>query len=526
MSSSSELHHQRRSSIPTEGVAPPQARLDKKMSQLLHGHDLLDASAHYERKTKIICTLGPSSCSVEQVINLLESGMNVARFNFSHGSHKSHYDVLENVREAMRLSGKSCAIMLDTKGPEIRTGLLPQGKPVTLQAGQTLTILCAADFETFIGDVNTINVDYQNLYNVVSIGSVVKIDDGLIVTRVLSIDSDNKSLVVRVENSAELGQRKGVNLPGTPVDLPSVTDRDKADLLFAAEHQYDLIAASFTRKAEDIQVMRQVMGEKGKNIKIIAKIESQEGLDNFDGILEAADGIMVARGDLGVEIPIQKVWIAQKMMIRKCVVAGKPVITATQMLESMINNPRPTRAEASDVANAVFDGTDCVMLSGETAKGDYPCEAIQTMGSICKTAELALDYSALFLSTVQLTTKPIYRSEVIASSAVKASLDLDSSAIIVLTETGSSARFVSKYKPKAPIILLTCNEVTAKQALVLRGVFPIVVERDNDETLFKIGMEFGKTRGWVKTGDNVVLVSGLQAGVAGATNMMKVVDVE
>jgi len=480
------------------------------------------------RKTKITCTLGPSSSTIDQIAELILSGMNVARLNFSHGSHESHLQVVENVRAAMEKAGRKCALMLDTKGPEIRTGLLTDGKAIILKSGSELLIWTSKDYNIFVGNSSEICVDYRNLSAVVQVGSIVKIDDGLIVTKVSAVNHSEGWIKVLITNTAEMGQRKGVNLPGSPVDLPAVTPRDKLDLVFAAENGLDLIAASFARDAAGIREIRAILGEKGKNIKIISKIESQQGLDNFDDILRESDGIMVARGDLGVEIPIQKVCMAQKMMIRKCNLAGKPVITATQMLESMVSNPRPTRAEATDVANAVFDGSDCVMLSGETAKGDYPFLACSTMAKICRSTELVIDHEAAFSTMVYFTTKPINRAEAITSSAVKAAMDLDVAAIIVLTESGSSARFVSKYRPSMPIIMITRDSQIYRQHLVVRGIWPLLIsDVQEHEELVARGIAFAKQQEWIPKNKpaSVILVSGMVAGQTGTTDTMKVIDV-
>jgi len=482
-----------------------------------------EKTTEISRKSKIVCTIGPKSQSVEKLSQLLHAGMNVARMNFSHGDHEYHLTTIENVHEACKITNRLCAILLDTKGPEIRTGKLKGGQPVQLQAGQELTILTNTDAK-FQGDNQTIAMDYVNLWKVVKPGSIIKIGDGLIVCQVVTTQPHTVKVIV--QNTAKLGEKKGVNLPGSPVDLPAMTQRDIDDLLFGVKHGVDFIAASFTRQAQDVIEMRKVLGEAGKNIKIISKIENQQGLDNFDSILAETDGIMVARGDLGVEIPIQKVCTAQKMMIRKCNIVGKPVITATQMLESMITNPRPTRAEAADVANAVFDGTDCVMLSGETANGDYPVEAVETMAKICRTAEAAIDYSSVFINMMQLTKTPLPRPEAITSSAVKAALDLVAPLILCLTETGSSARFLAKYKPSVPVLTATPVEQTARQCLVSRALFPIVVQRDLTESqLFNQMTSFAKNEGWVKTGSPIVFVSGV-GGLAGSTNTLKIIEVQ
>ena len=359
-------------------------------------------------------------------------------------------------------------------------------------------------------------------------GALVKIADGLIVCTVQSTDPTNCTVQCTVNNSGKIGQRKNVNLAGTEVDLPGITAKDKLDLQFAVDNEYDIIAASFTRDAQTVRDIRELLGERGRYIKIICKIENHQGLDNFDDILRESDGIMVARGDLGVEIPIQKVCMAQKMMIRKCNLASKPVITATQMLESMIENPRPTRAEATDVSNAVFDGSDCVMLSGETAAGAYPVEAVTMMAKICRTAELAIDYSAAFNTMVYFTKKPISRAEAITSSAVKAADDLDAQCIIVLTETGSSGRYVSKYKPSCPVVVVTPSDQTYRSCLLSRSLYPLTVdssvEYDHDQ-LVKAGMAYAKKNKWISKGGQVIVVSGIALGVQGSTNMLQVIDV-
>lgn len=490
------------------------------------------------RKTKIVCTIGPKTSDVDSLVALMNAGMNVARMNFSHGTHESHLGVINNVRAAAKQAEVICAIMLDTKGPEIRTlklktrtitnvhGVEEESATVVLAKGQTLTILCGPQPDDFRGDAETIALDYANLPKVVAPGSAIKIDDGLICCEVVRCDDDR--VTVTVLNDAELGQNKGVNLPGTVVDLPAMTEKDKRDLLFGLEHGVDAIAASFTRKAEDVVNMRALLGDKGANIKIICKIENQEGLDNFGEILAEADGIMVARGDLGVEIPIQKVALAQKMMIEKCNIAGKPVITATQMLDSMIYNPRPTRAEVTDVANAVFDGTDCVMLSGETAKGAYPVQAVTLMSQICATSEQSIAYDDAFATIVAAVKRStINRTESITSSAVRAAADLHAPCIVVLTETGTSARFVSKYVPSMPVITLTGSEQTARTAMFSRALFPIVIElHQDDRVLLERALSIAQEQHWVSAGDQIILVSGVTRGKSGGTNTMQVMTAE
>jgi len=478
------------------------------------------------RKTKIIATIGPKSQAVETLCALLKAGMNVARLNFSHGDHEYHEITVKNVREACRITGKICALLLDNKGPEIRTGKMKDnganGPVWMLKAGQTLEIICGAD-PSFRGDDKAISIDYKNLPKVVQPGHQIKIGDGLVVCIVDRVEGDR--VFVTVTNTAEISNHKGCNLPNSKVDLPALTPRDEEDLRFAVKHKLDIIAASFTRSADDIVTIRKILGDEGAYIKVIAKIENQQGLDNFDHILEKADGIMVARGDLGVEIPIQRVCMAQKMMIRKCNILGKPVVTATQMLESMVSNPRPTRAEATDVANAVFDGTDCVMLSGETAKGEYPIEAVKVMSQICHAAEQAFDYDSFFISMVHHSKRRMNKAEAIAASAVKTASDLDVPLIVVLTETGSTGRAVAKYKPPQPVLVLTTSEPTARQCMISRALWPVIVpEQATDEETLAYGFELSKKKKWIVAGDEIVIVSGLKHGVTGATNSLRVLS--
>lgn len=473
--------------------------------------------------TKIVCTIGPPTRDTTSLARLMEAGMNVVRCNFSHGDHEYHAGVIENARTVMRDTKRLCAIMLDTKGPEIRTCLLKDGKDVLLARGNQFTLLVD---QSVVGDETRVAVQYPNMPNVLTPGNIVLIDDGLISLRVDEVAPD--SVLCTVLNDGMLGQRKGVNLPGVVVDLPAVTEKDIADIRFGVRQGVDFIAASFVRNAAAVQLIREVLGEDGSHIKIISKIENQEGLNNFDEILEMSDGIMVARGDLGVEIPIEQVALAQKMMIRKCNLAGKLVITATQMLESMVSNPSPTRAEASDVANAVFDGSDCVMLSGETAKGDYPVEAVTIMAGICREAEDNIDYLKAFhairdsLSYISLSI-----SEAVASSAVKAAFDLNASLVIVFTETGNTARFVAKYRPRCPILCITSDEQVARQSLTSRGLLPLLVgsTRGQDSLVYR-AVQVAKKLKMCKMGDIVVATGGAKEGVAGLTNNLKVLMVD
>jgi pyruvate kinase len=468
---------------------------------------------------QVICTIGPKTVPI--IGKLVEAGMNVARLNFSHGSHEYHAGVIAKLREYLAQSRRMAGIMLDTKGPEIRSGKLVGGAEFEVSAGDEITL--TSDY-AHLGDRRMIAQSYKDLPTSVSEGSEILMDDGLLGLTVIRVDG---SLVVcRVKNDGVIGETKGINLPGAKVRLPALTEKDKSDLKFGCEQQVDMVAASFIRKASDVEDIRAFLAANGgASIKVIAKIENQEGLENFDEILDAADAIMVARGDLGVEIPIELVSIAQKMMISKCNIAGKAVVTATQMLESMIKNPRPTRAESTDVANAVFDGSDCVMLSGETAKGLYPIEAVSTMVGICREAEAALDYNAQFTNLRASLRKRggLSVTETITSSAVKTAYDLSAAVILCLTESGTTAQMVCKYRPKCPVVCVTSNETSARQLLIRRGAFPLVVgSMLGTESLIARCLVRATSAGLCKKGDMVVLISGMREGVSGSTNIMRV----
>merc|ERR1719199_1815651 len=441
----------------------------------------------FTKGTHIVCTLGPSTRSVEECEALLNAGMSVARFNFSHGSHDYHQETLDNLRAACKIVGRVCGILLDTKGPEIRTGFLEDGNPVHLEVGQEVTI--TTDYEKK-GNNTMIAMSYKKLAEDVKKGSVILVADGSISLEVLSTDPKNGTVQAKCLNTAMLGERKNVNLPGVIVDLPTLTEKDIEDLTqWGVPNEIDLVAASFVRKGSDLDYIRSILGPKGRYVKIISKVENHEGISNFDDILEKSDAIMVARGDLGMEIPTEKIFLAQKLMIQKCNLAGKPVVTATQMLESMTKSPRPTRAEATDVANAVLDGTDCVMLSGETAAGSYPIQAVQVMSKICREAEASIDYHSLFKAIMKRTPLPMTPLESLASSAVRTAHKVQASLIVVLTRGGATARLVAKYRPTVPILtvvvpVLTTDNLTwqcsseapARQCLMSRGLSPILAE--------------------------------------------------
>ncbi|XP_053539786.1 pyruvate kinase PKLR [Ictalurus punctatus] len=489
------------------------------------------------RNTGIICTIGPASRSVLKLQAMVKAGMNIARLNFSHGTHEYHRESIRNIREAVEsltsdpLTYRPVAIALDTKGPEIRTGLvrgLVDGE-VKLERGSLVKVV-TADAERNVTDGSRVWVDYPDLSCVVKSGGTIYIDDGLISLTVLHIGDG--WVETRVESGGILCSHKGVNLPGAElVNLPAVSERDKADLQLGVDEGVDIVFASFIRCAEDVRSVRRTLGPSGAKIKVISKVENRQGVQNFDEILKESDGVMVARGDLGIEIPAEKVFIAQKMMIGRCNSAGKPVICATQMLESMVYNARPTRAESSDVANAVLDGADCVMLSAETAKGRYPVEAVSMMHSICREAEAALFHQRVFEDLRRLTPLSSDPTEVTAIGAVESSFKCSAGAIIVLTTSGRSAHLLSRYRPRCPIIAVTRNAQMARQSQLLRGIFPAIFQdppakvwADDVDNRVTFGMDIGKARGFFKPGDMVIIVTGWSPG-SGHTNIMRAVTV-
>ncbi|MDX1303447.1 pyruvate kinase PykF [Photobacterium sp.] len=466
------------------------------------------------KKTKIVCTIGPKTESKEMLTKLANAGMNVMRLNFSHGNFEEHGQRIDNLREVMTETGMPLAILLDTKGPEIRTIKLENGNDFALVAGQEFTF--TTDI-SIVGNQDRVAVTYPGFAKDLVKGNIILVDDGLIEMEVLA--TTETEVKCKVLNNGDLGENKGVNLPGVSVKLPALSEKDKADLKFGCEQGVDFVAASFIRKEEDVKEIRELLNANGgEKIQIISKIENQEGVDNFDSILAASDGIMVARGDLGVEIPVEEVIFAQKMMIEKCNRARKVVITATQMLDSMIKNPRPTRAEAGDVANAIMDGTDAVMLSGESAKGKYPIEAVTIMAKICERTDSALKAEL----GSRLDSPRLRITEAVCKGAVDTSEKLNAPLIVVATEAGKSARSVRKYFPTANILALTTNTKTAAQLALTKGVTPVVVDTiDNTDAFFNRGKELALETGLGAKGDIVVMVSGALVD-SGTTNTASV----
>lgn len=469
------------------------------------------------RKTKIVCTIGPASESKEKLHALMEAGMNIARLNFSHGDYEEHQARIENIREVSKSLNKTVGILLDTKGPEIRTHNM-KDDAIELTKGSKL----AVSMEEVLGDTDKISVTYADLIHDVSEGSKILLDDGLIGLTVESVDQDHQLIHTVVNNNGTLKNKKGVNVPGVSVNLPGITEKDASDIRFGIEQGVDFIAASFIRRPSDVLEIRELLEETdATHIQIIPKIENEEGILNIDSILEVSDGLMIARGDMGVEIPPEKVPMVQKDLIRKCNILGKPVITATQMLDSMQRNPRCTRAEASDVANAIYDGTDAVMLSGETAAGDYPVESVQTMHNIAYQAEEAQDYKKLLSErTKDLQTNLV---TAIGVSVAHTALNLNCTTIVAATERGHTPRIISKYRPHAHIVAVTPYDHIARQLALVWGVVPVVKKGKNDtDELLRKSVIAAQETGLVKTGDLIIITAGVPTGQAGTTNLMKV----
>ncbi|SEQ66063.1 pyruvate kinase [Granulicatella balaenopterae] len=468
------------------------------------------------KRTKIVCTIGPASEKKEVLSQLVEEGMNVARLNFSHGDFEEHAARIKTIREIAEETGKVIAVLLDTKGPEIRTHDMTDGK-LEFETGDVVRVA----MNEVLGTKERFSITYPQLIEDVEVGSSILLDDGLIGLEVTDIDLENQDIVTVVKNSGILKNKKGVNVPGVSTNLPGITEKDKNDIIFGIEQDVDYIAASFVRRPSDVQEIKELLAaHNAEHIQIIPKIENQEGIDNIDEILALADGLMIARGDMGVEIPAEEVPIVQKSLIAKCNALGKPVITATQMLDSMQRNPRPTRAEAGDVANAIFDGTDAVMLSGESAAGDYPVEAVRTMANICTRTERELKPNERFkLETSDASDV----AEAIARSVAHTAKNLNVKTIIAATESGHTAKMIAKFRPNADILTLTFKPRSARGLALVSGVHPIVVEKlPSTDAIFECAQEEALKHGFGKEGDLTIVTAGVPIGKKGSTNMMKV----
>lgn len=470
------------------------------------------------RKTKIICTIGPA-CDREEIFeSLIDNGLNVARLNFSHGTYEDHQQKIDMIKKVSTKKNAAIGIMLDTKGPEIRTGYMENGS-VNLMEGQQFTLTS----KQIVGNSDIASVTYKDLKNDLALGDNILIDDGLISLKVVKIDDDIHCVV---ENGGILGNQKGINIPGKEISLPSVTKKDIEDIKFGIRNGVDFVAASFIRKSSDVKEIRHLLDSSGgEYIKLISKIETKQGVENIDDIIDASDGIMVARGDLGVEIPVEEVPLVQKSIIKKCNIAGKTVVTATQMLDSMIRNPRPTRAEVADVANAIFDGTDAIMLSGETAAGKYPVESVKTMSRIATRTEEVVNYENI------LRDKCVYGkatvTDAISHATCTTAQDLGVRAILTATKSGFTARMVSKYRPKAPIIAVTYDESVMRQLSLVWGVYPIITNSVNTtDEMIESAVKNACKSGYVNIGDKVVITAGLPINQTGTTNLIKVHFVE
>ena len=468
------------------------------------------------KKTKIVCTIGPASESVDMLVNLINAGMNVCRLNFSHGDYEEHGARIKNIREAVKITGKRVAILLDTKGPEIRTNDMENGA-ITMKIGDSVRI----SMTEVLGTNEKFSITYPELINDVNVGSHILLDDGLIDLEVTDIDRDANEIVTVVKNEGVLKNKKGVNVPGVSVNLPGITEKDANDIRFGIGQGIDFIAASFVRRASDVLEITKILEEENATpIQIIPKIENQEGIDNIDEILKVSDGLMVARGDMGVEIPTEDVPVVQKALIKKCNALGKPVITATQMLDSMQRNPRPTRAEANDVANAIYDGTDAVMLSGETAAGDYPLEAVQTMARIAvRTEETLVNQDSFALKLYSKTDM----TEAIGQSVGHTARNLGIQTIVAATESGHTARMISKYRPKAHIVAITFSEQKARSLSLSWGVYATVADKPSStDEMFNLASKVSQEEGYASEGDLIIITAGVPVGEKGTTNLMKI----
>ncbi len=467
------------------------------------------------RKTKIICTMGPAIEKEGILEKLIESGMDCARFNFSHGDHEEQKPRIENVKRLRKELNKNVALLLDTKGPELRLRDFKDGS-IILEQGQEFTLLA----ENTLGDINQVAINYGELAATLEIGTKILIDDGKIAMDVIRIEG--KNVVCKIINGGKISNRKSVNIPNASIPMPYICGKDHSDILFGIENDVDYIAASFVRNAADVNQLRKLLDDNGgEHIKIISKIENIEGIKNVDEIIDLSDGIMVARGDLGVEIAFSELPAIQKTLIEKCYLKGKQVVTATQMLESMTNSPRPTRAEVSDVANAIYDGTTVIMLSGETAAGDYPVEAVRTMAEIALAAEETIDYKAFFNQS-QLKLSNSY-ADAIAKAACNAAHNLDAKAIVTVTRSGATAELLACYRPNCPIIAVVVDEKSKMQINLEFGVVPIQAEEQEfSEQLFHYAVEKAMETGLVSKGDTVVIVSGSSIASGSQADLMKI----
>lgn len=467
------------------------------------------------KKTKIVATIGPASESEEMLRDLFQQGVNVCRMNFSHGDHAEHQVRMDRVKKVREEMGLPIAIMLDTKGPEIRLGDFKDGV-VEIQQGQEFTLTT----RDILGDETIIGVTYKDMPKDVKVGGIILIDDGLVEFRIKEItDTD---IIMEALNGGTLKNHKGVNVPKVNINLPALTDKDIADIKFGIENEVDFIAASFVRKASDVNDIRRILEENGgADIDIISKIENQQGLNNIAEIIHVSDGIMVARGDLGVEVPTEEIPLIQKDLIRMCNKAGKPVITATQMLDSMIRNPRPTRAEVTDVANAIIDGSSAVMLSGETAAGKYPLESVRTMYNIAINTENSLDYKEML--KVRSIDDDITTTNAISKATVNTASDLGANAIITATSSGYTSKAISKFRPRAPIIAATTKKSVVRKMALEWGVYPVLApESKSTDEVIELSIKSSLDAGYVDEGDLVVITAGIPVGLAGTTNMIKV----
>lgn len=467
------------------------------------------------KKTKIVCTLGPSTDSDAVLSKMIDLGMNVARFNFSHGTYEEHERRFTQLKKVAEKSDRPVAVLLDTKGPEIRVKQFKDGK-VKVTHGNTFTFT-TRDVE---GTNEVVSVTYDKFPQDVVEGMDILVDDGLIAMEVVS--KNDTDVVCKILNDGTISNNKGVNIPGAHLTMPFISEKDRSDIIFGIKLGVDFIAASFTRSARDILAVKEILRENNAtHIQIIAKIENLEGVENIDEIIDIADGIMIARGDMGVEIPSEEVPILQKMIIKKMNAAGKKVITATQMLDSMIKNPRPTRAETTDVANAIYDGTSAVMLSGETAAGAYPIESVEMMAKIVRRTEKAMDYKNLFedrRNSVQANT-----TDAIARATCATAHDLNAKAIIAVTKSGQTARVIAKFRPAVPIIACTTSETAYRQLSLAWGAHPILIEEEHETfVLLEHAVATVKEAGFVEEGDTVVITAGIPLGISGTTNLIKV----